>query len=166
MLRRTHHDREVGLVGGELMQQFLAVVHGQVEHHTRIAARELGQQPGKEVIACADHCDIQLAPGDALQLTHRFIHFVELLDDRAAVVKHFGAGRRQVDFLAELFEERQPCMLLELTHLSGNGRLRQMQFLGCTRETQVARHRLEDLQLPQCRVSHRHGRCISDCEST
>ncbi len=148
------------------MQQFLAVMHRQVQHDARIATRELGQQARKEVVARADDCDIQLAPRDALQLTHRFVDFVELLDDRTAVVEHLGAGRRQVNFLAELLEERQPRVLLELAYLSGDGRLGQMQFLGCTRETQMARHRLEDLQLPQCRVSHRHGRCINECEST
>jgi hypothetical protein len=72
----------------------------------------------------------------------------------AAGLQHLRAGGREVDLLAQLLEQRQAGVLLQLAHLRGHGRLRQVQLLGGAREAAVAGHRLEHLQLPQGRVAH------------
>jgi len=158
-VRRTHHDREVGQVGGHLRQQLLAVVHREVDDHTLVPPDELHQQARKEVVAGADHRDVQLAARDALELRHRAFGQLELLDDPAADVEQFGAGRRQVDLLAELLEERKAGVVLELLDLGGDGRLRQVQLFGRARETQVPRDGFEDLQLAQRGVLHFNSNC-------
>src|SRR4029079_18131680 len=78
----------------------------------------------------------------------------ELLDDGAADREQLGAGRRQVDLLAELLEQHVARMFLELADLGRDGRLRQVELLGRAREAQEPRDRREDLQLAQGRVLH------------
>jgi len=104
-------------------------VDREIECHPGIAACELRQQTWKEIIARADYGDIEGTAGDTLELAHRFVLLLELLKDRAAELQHFGAGRRQVDFLPKLFEKRQPRVLFELSNLRGDRRLRQMKLL-------------------------------------
>ena len=166
LLRNDLSDSAMASLGRELVQQFLAIVHCEVQYNARITPGEFGQQARKEVVARTDHRDIQLAARDAFQLAHRLVDFVELLNDSAAVVQHFRAGRREVDLFAELLEERQSGVLLQLANLCGHRGLREMQLLGGAREAQVARHGFEHLQLTQRGIAHRHGRCISKYEST
>jgi hypothetical protein len=137
-----------------MAQQAFAVVHREVERHAAMAAGELHEQAREEVVAGADHPDVQLAARDALELEHRAFGSVELLDDGAADVQQFAPCRRQEDLLAELLEQRVAGVFLELADLRRDGRLGQMQFLGGAREAEQARDCLEDLQLTQRGVLH------------
>jgi len=119
-----------------------------------VAPGELHQQARQEVVAGADHRHVQAAAGDALELRHRLVDLLELLDDDAARAQHLLAGGGEVDALAQLLEQRQPGVLFELGHLRGNGRLRQVQLLGGAGEVQVAGDGLEDLELAQGGVAH------------
>jgi hypothetical protein len=65
---------------------------------------------------------------------------------------------------AELLEERQPGVLLQLAHLCGHRRLRQVQLLGGARKAEVAGDRLEHFQLPQGRVAHRRTISCRECK--
>ena len=130
IVRRAHHDRQIGQIGRQMLEQALAVVDGEIEHDAIVAADELDQQARKEIIAGADHRDIELAARDALELGHRGFGDLELANDRAADVEQLGAGLGQVDLLAELFEQGQAGMVLELAHLGRYRRLGQMQLLG------------------------------------
>ncbi|MNN23508.1 hypothetical protein D3C81_1369080 [compost metagenome] len=128
--RRTHHHGKVGQVAGQLVQQFFAVVHCKVQRHAFMALHEFRQQPREEIIAGADHRHVEAPAGDALELRHGVFGLAELLDDAAAVVQHLVPGRRQVDLLAELLEQRQADMVFQLPDLGRHGRLRQVQLLG------------------------------------
>ena len=64
-----------------------------------------------------------------------------------------AARRRQVDLLAQLLEQGQARVFLELD-LRRHGRLRQVQLFGGARKAQVARHGFEHLQLAQRGVVH------------
>ena len=86
--------------------------------------------------------------------TIRFFRFAELLDDRAAVHQELGAGRREMDALAQSLEQRESRVPLELPYLCGHRRLRQVQLFGGAREAEVARDGLEDAQLAQRGVLH------------
>ena len=119
-----------------------------------MALRELHQQPRKEVIAGADHRHVQAPARHALELRHGLLGLLELLDDLAAALEHLRAGRREVDLLAELLEQRQPGVLLQLADLGGDGWLGEVEFLGGARIAAVARDRLEDLELAQGGISH------------
>ena len=119
-----------------------------------MAARKLHQQAREKVIARTDHRDIELAACDALELGKRFLGFVELTNDCAAVAQQLFAGRREEDALAQLLEQHQPDVPLQGLDLGRHGRLRQMQFLGRARKTQMSGHRFKDFQLPQGGVLH------------
>ena len=119
-----------------------------------MAARELRQQAREEVRARADHRDIEPAPRNAAEAVHRLRGLAELLDDGAAVLQHLLAGLGQIDLAPELLEKPLPGVRLELLHLRGHRRLREVQLLRRAREAQVPRHALEDFQLAQCGVPH------------
>ena len=51
VLRRPNHDGQVGEVVGELVQQFLTVMHREVELDVGIALGEFGEQARKKIIA-------------------------------------------------------------------------------------------------------------------
>ena len=152
--RRAHHHGDVGQVVGQLTQKLFAVVHGQVQFHAGIAAREFNQQAREKVVAGADHGDVQFAAGNAFELRQRFLGFLELLDDGAAVVQQFGAARREEDFLAELLKQGQSDVAFQRLDLDRYRRLGQMQFLGRARVAQMAGDGLENLQLAQGGVLH------------
>ena len=143
----------------ELVQQFLAIVHREIERHAFMAIHELGQQARKEVVAGADDRHVEAASGYTLKLRHRIFRFAELLNDAAAVMQHLGTRGREIDPLAELLEQRQPDMQLELPNLCGNSGLRQMQLFRGTGKTEVTGDRLEHLQLPQRGILH----CTNSC---
>ena len=56
---RADHDREVGQVVGELAQQGFAIVDREVERHARMLLGECGQQAREEIVAGADHRDVE-----------------------------------------------------------------------------------------------------------
>ncbi|MNT44136.1 hypothetical protein D3C72_1806490 [compost metagenome] len=112
------------------MQQFFAVVHCKVQRHAFMALHEFRQQPREEIIAGADHRHVEAPAGDALELRHGVFGLAELLDDAAAVMQHLVARRGQVDLLAQLLEQGQPHVVLQLPHLGRYRGLRQVQFLG------------------------------------
>ncbi len=72
-LGRAHHDGEVGQVAGQLVQQFLTIVHREIERHAIMPIHEFGQQAGKEIIAGADHRHVEPASGNTLELRHRVL---------------------------------------------------------------------------------------------
>ena len=151
---RAHHHGQIGQVVAELSEQFGAVVHGQVELDAGMAAREFDHQAREKIIAGADHGDVQLAAGDAAELRQRFLGFLELLDDGAAVVEQLGAARRQIHLLAELLEQHQPHVAFQRFHLRRYGRLGQVQFLGRAGVAEVAGHGFEHFQLAQGGMLH------------
>ena len=110
--------------------------------------REFGEQAREEIIAGADHRHVQRSAGNSLEPRHRVVGFAELLEDRAAVMKHFVAGRRQIDLLAELLEKRQSRVLLQLLDLRGDGRLGEVELFRGARKAEAARDGFEDFQLP------------------
>ena len=83
-----------------------------------------------------------------------FLDLLELLDDDPAGVQHLHPRGREVDFLAELLEQRQAGVVFQLLDLDGHRRLRQVQLFGGPRKAQVAGHGLEHLELAQRRVLH------------
>jgi hypothetical protein len=95
-----------------------------------------------------------LAARNALQAAHHFVHFAELLDDRARVREHFGARWRQINFPAELLEQGQAGVLLQLFDLGSDGGLRLVQLVGRAREAQMPGARFEDLELAQGSIFH------------
>ena len=152
--RRAHHDGQVSQVVSQLVQQLFTVAHTKVQRHARVAPCKLHQQAGKKIIAGTDHSDVQLAAGDALELRHGLLDFLELLDDDPARLKHLHPRRREVDLLAELLEQRKAGMILQLFDLDGHRRLRQVQLFGSPRKAQVPGHGLEHLELTQRRILH------------
>jgi len=156
VLRWTHHHRQVGQVVGQALQQVTAVVHRQVDLHTLVAPRELDQQAGQEIVSGADHRHIEATAGDALELRHRGLGLFELADDQVAVVQQLAARRGEVNPATQLLEQRQPGVGFQLANLRGHGRLRQVQLFGRTRVAGQPCHRLEDLQLAQGGMFHRH----------
>ena len=79
---------------------------------------------------------------------------LELLDDRAHDAEQVGAGGGEVGLLADLLEESDAGVLLELLDLARDRRLRQVQLFGGAREAQVPGDRREHLELAQRRVLH------------
>ena len=65
-----------------------------------------------------------------------------------------GAGGGEMGLLAELLEQGDAGVLLELPDLARDRRLRQVQLFGGAREAQVPGDRREHLELAQRRVLH------------
>jgi hypothetical protein len=63
--------------------------------------------------------------------------------DVAAILLEFLSGFGQVDFLAELFEQRQSRAFFELFDLHGDRRLSKIQGFRCARIRQMAGDGLE-----------------------
>ena len=133
-------------------EQAFAVVDREVERHALVPADELDQQARQEVVAGADRGDVEAAAGDALVLRHRVLGDLELLDDRAHDAEQVGTGGGEVGLLADLLEEGDAGVLLELPDLARDRGLRQVQLFGSACEAQVPGDRREHLELAQRRV--------------
>ena len=77
------------------------------------------------------------------------------------MMKHLDPGRRHVDLLAELLEQRLTGVAFEKLDLRGDRGLREMQLMRRPREAQMPRHAFENLELAQCRILHRPPRQAS-----
>ena len=152
--RRLPHDRQVDLVQIELAHHRLAVVHRQPELDLRMAARELRQQLGREVLGRAHHADAQQAPAQALEGGESVVRLLQRAQRLARVAQQLFARLSQVQALAQPLEQRQPGTVLELSNLHRDRRLGQVQLGRGAREAQAVGGRHEDLQLPQGDVAH------------
>src|SRR5450830_694491 len=79
---------------------------------------------------------------------------MQVRQDDPAMAQDQAAALGQHDTLALMLEQRQASLPFHLLDLHRYGRLRQVQVLGCTGKTQVARHTFKDLNLANCYVSH------------
>ncbi len=151
-LRRPPHDGEVDVVVGQLLDDLATVVHAEAQFDFRVMPAEGREQARREILRGGHHADVQPPAAQALHGGERFLGLAQLLGDDAGVARQFLAGLGEEDALADLLGERQPGRFFQAAHLHGDGGLGQVQFVGGARERQVARHRLENLQLAQGQV--------------
>ncbi|MCZ7654163.1 MAG: hypothetical protein M5R42_07570 [Rhodocyclaceae bacterium] len=112
------------------------------------------QQARGEIFGGGYHADVEQAAAHPLHRRQCFLRFAQLLGYDAGVARHLDAGLRKKYLLAHLFGQRQPRLVLQTSHLHGDGRLGQVQFLGGARERQVTCHGFENLELAQSDVLH------------
>jgi hypothetical protein len=116
--------------------------------------RNSASSEGREILCGTDHADFQPSGLDALECRQRLAGLAQLFGNAPCLARHFLAGGREPHFLARLLGQRQAGLILQRLHLHRHRRLGQVQFLGGARKGQVARHRLEDLELAQGDVLH------------
>jgi hypothetical protein len=109
---------------------------------------------GEEIIARADHRDVELAARAALQLRHRLVRLAEQLGNPARVAQQFPAGRRELQLAADTLEERQPGVALQRLDLRRYRGLRQVQVFRRPRKAHPVGNRSEDRELAQRCVTH------------
>src|SRR5271156_7246926 len=72
-----NHHRQVGQIVGQMTQQTLAVMHGEVKGDAGVSFGKRLQHPRKEIVASADDCNIELTTGHALEPRYRVLGFLE-----------------------------------------------------------------------------------------
>ena len=154
--RCASHDGEVHFVVAKLLQHDFAVVRRKLHRDPGVQFQETRQQWRHHVFRRAHHGDYEPSLRQAFARRERLVGIAQLLRDDAAVLVQFGSGFGQVDLLAQALEQRQPRLLLQQLHLHRYRRLGEVHFGRRARKRQVARNRLEHLQLAQRRVPERH----------
>jgi len=149
LARRAPHDREVDLVASQVTQQAAAVAGQEAQLDLGMIEAEPGEQARHEVLRGADHADGDAAAAQALEVVHRLLGIVHLAQHARGVLVEAQARLGQLQALADAVEQRQFQRQLELLDLHRDRRLAQVQFLARAHEAALARHRAEDLQLPE-----------------
>jgi hypothetical protein len=110
---------------------------------------------GAKVLRRAHDADAHDAAGDAAVRCERLLRFAQQVAHARGIACELLAGLRQVQLLPDLLEQRHACAVLELFHLDGNRRLREMQLARRLGEAQMLRDQGPDAELSQRDVSHR-----------
>ncbi|MNG30499.1 hypothetical protein D3C84_1161250 [compost metagenome] len=88
-----------------------------------------------------------MAVAESLHAIEDFLGLLQLLGNAPAIVVQLPAGFGEVELLAQLLEQCQANIVLQLLELHGDCRLGQVQFLCRPGAAEVARNRLEDVEL-------------------
>ena len=145
---------EVGVERGEPRQQLVAVLHREADADARVQLPEGRHDPREEVVPGVDDRHVEEPPLEAPQLGDGLLRPADVAEDPARMQEHLLALLREAKPPPRPLEERRPRVALELLHLDGDRRRREVQLLGRAREREVARGALEDPQLPQRGVFH------------
>ena len=129
-LGRASHDREVDLVGNQLLDDRVSIVHRQADFKLRMVLAEPRQQPRHEVLGRADHGQIDPSPAQALEPIENVLGILERSQNLASPGQELLAGFGDVKFPADALEQRQARVRLQLLDVHGYARLGEMQQFG------------------------------------
>ena len=89
-----------------------------------------------------------------MEIVERAFELLEPIGDVLSGGEDFVAGGGEVEFFAELFDQRHSNQLGQLLHLLGDGGLSQVESFGGAGEAAVVGDRFEDLELVESGLFH------------
>jgi len=115
--RRLAHEDHVDAVGLQQPQQLFPIGDIKLQTDPRIALMKNPQQPWREIVDGARNRHRKTAAANALERRHHLFHVLKRPVDAAAVMVDLAPGLREADGLAELLEQGETNLVLELAHL-------------------------------------------------
>ena len=112
-------------------------------------AAEFREQARHEIFRRRGRGDVKLAAGNAFEAVDGLVGLAQPCEHRARMAGQFDACAGQVHPPADLLEQRQADIGLELLERDRDGRLGEVQFAGRAAEMQMPRGGFEDTKLFQ-----------------
>ena len=117
VLRHHGHDDQVVAVVGEAADRLGPVDHRQRQVDLGVQLLERREQVRHEVLGAGLHCQLQLTLQRALHVGKLHVQAFQATEDiPAGALQRFG-GLGEVEFLADILEQRLPDQFFELTDL-------------------------------------------------
>ena len=114
---------------------------------------ELSEQARREILRRGHYGDPQFAGFQPSVVVNQHLEPPQRVEDIPRSLVQSLARNGQRNLFTDLFGQRESDIAFQLLDLHGYRGLRQEQFLGRARETQVPRHGFENLQLAQADAS-------------
>lgn len=99
--------------------------------------QKLTNQMGHEVFASSDQTYLQGTFNDAFQTRNIILQLNYTRKNVSTGIIKSLARMGEENLLTDLFKYFYPQLFLQTLNLAGNGRLRKIEFVGCTRKTVI-----------------------------